>query len=149
MAGHLKKDVFPEFNIGLLHGRMKTEEKEAVMRDFKEGRINILVSTTVIEVGIDVSNASVMLIEHAERFGLAQLHQLRGRVGRGQYQSYCLLMAEYPLSDDAKRRLEIMVKTNNGFDIAEEDLNIRGPGEFLELNNLACQSLKMQISYVM
>ena len=102
-----------------------------------------------MEVGIDVSNASVMLIEH-ERFGLAQLHQLRGRVGRGQYQSYCLLMAEYPLSDDAKRRLEIMVKTNNGFDIAEEDLNIRGPGEFFGTNNnLACQSLKMQISYVM
>ena len=142
MAEHLKKDIFPEYNLGLLHGRMKTEEKEEIMRDFKEGRINILVSTTVIEVGIDVPNASVMMIEHAERFGLAQLHQLRGRVGRGQYQSYCLLMAEYPLSDDAKRRLDIMVKTNNGFDIAEEDLNIRGPGEFLAQGSQACQSLK-------
>lgn len=142
MAEHLKKDIFPEYNLGLLHGRMKTEEKEAVMRDFKEGRINILVSTTVIEVGIDVPNASVMLIEHAERFGLAQLHQLRGRVGRGQYQSYCLLMAEYPLSDDAKRRLDIMVKTNNGFDIAEEDLNIRGPGEFFGTRQSGLPELK-------
>lgn len=142
MAEHLKKDIFPEYNLGLLHGRMKTEEKEAVMRDFKEGRINILVSTTVIEVGIDVPNASVMLIEHAERFGLAQLHQLRGRVGRGQYQSYCLLMAEYPLSDDAKRRLDIMVRTNNGFDIAEEDLNIRGPGEFFGTRQSGLPELK-------
>ncbi len=142
MAEHIKKDIFPEYNLGLLHGKMKTEEKEAVMRDFKEGRINILVSTTVIEVGIDVPNASVMMIEHAERFGLAQLHQLRGRVGRGQYQSYCLLMAEYPLSDDAKRRLDIMVKTNNGFDIAEEDLNIRGPGEFFGTRQSGLPELK-------
>ena len=142
MAEHIKKDIFPEYNLGLLHGKMKTEEKEAVMRDFKEGRINILVSTTVIEVGIDVPNASVMMIEHAERFGLAQLHQLRGRVGRGQYQSYCFLMAEYPLSDDAKRRLDIMVKTNNGFDIAEEDLNIRGPGEFFGTRQSGLPELK-------
>jgi ATP-dependent DNA helicase RecG len=112
------------------------------MKDFKEGIINILVSTTVIEVGIDVPNASVMMIEHAERFGLAQLHQLRGRVGRGQYQSYCLLMAEYPLSDDAKRRLDIMVKTNNGFDIADEDLNIRGPGEFFGTRQSGLPELK-------
>ncbi len=142
MAEHLKKDIFPEYNLGLLHGRMKAEEKEVVMRDFKEGLINILVSTTVIEVGIDVPNASMMLIEHAERFGLAQLHQLRGRVGRGQYQSHCLLMAEYPLSDDAKRRLDIMVKTNNGFDIAEEDLNIRGPGEFFGTRQSGLPELK-------
>lgn len=142
MAEHIKKDIFPEYNLGLLHGRIKTEEKEKIMKDFKEGRINILVSTTVIEVGIDVPNASVMLIEHAERFGLAQLHQLRGRVGRGQYQSYCLLMAEYPLSDDAKRRLDIMVKTNNGFDIAEEDLNIRGPGEFFGTRQSGLPELK-------
>jgi len=142
MAEHLKKDIFPEYNLGLLHGRIKTEEKEKIMKDFKEGLINILVSTTVIEVGIDVPNASVMLIEHAERFGLAQLHQLRGRVGRGQYQSYCFLMAEYPLSDDAKRRLDIMVKTNNGFDIAEEDLNIRGPGEFFGTRQSGLPELK-------
>ncbi len=142
MAEHLKKDIFPEYNLGLLHGRIKTEEKEKIMKDFKEGIINILVSTTVIEVGIDVPNASVMMIEHAERFGLAQLHQLRGRVGRGQYQSYCLLMAEYPLSDDAKRRLDIMVKTNNGFDIADEDLNIRGPGEFFGTRQSGLPELK-------
>lgn len=142
MTEHLKKDIFPEYNLGLLHGRIKTEEKEKIMKDFKEGLINILVSTTVIEVGIDVPNASVMLIEHAERFGLAQLHQLRGRVGRGQYQSYCLLMAEYPLSDDAKRRLDIMVRTNNGFDIAEEDLNIRGPGEFFGTRQSGLPELK-------
>ncbi len=130
MAEHLRSEVFPSFNIGLLHGKMKPEEKEKTMRAFKQKELHILVSTTVIEVGIDVSNASLMVIEHAERFGLAQLHQLRGRVGRGPFQSFCFLMAQYPLSDDAKRRLKAMVNSSNGFELAEEDLSIRGPGEF-------------------
>ena len=131
MADHLQRDIFPEFKIGLLHGRMKSEEKEAVMAEFKEGRIQILVSTIVIEVGIDVPNASVMVIEHAERFGLSQLHQLRGRVGRSRDPAQCLLIAQYRRSDEAEQRLRVMEKTRDGFKIAEEDLAIRGPGELL------------------
>ncbi|NKE72524.1 ATP-dependent DNA helicase RecG [Candidatus Manganitrophus noduliformans] len=126
----LQREIFPHRRIGLLHGRLKREEKESIMREFKEGRIDLLVATTVVEVGIDVPNATLMLIEHAERFGLAQLHQLRGRVGRGREQSFCLLAAEYPISAEAKRRLDAMVKSNDGFKIAEIDLEIRGPGEF-------------------
>ncbi len=122
---------FPEFRVGLVHGRMKTEERAETMSLFKKKEIDILVSTTVIEVGVDVPNASVMLIVHAERFGLSQLHQLRGRVGRGVDRSYCILIAYHPVGQDAKRRLDIMVRTNDGFLIAEEDLEIRGPGEFL------------------
>ncbi len=125
----LSESVFPDLALGLLHGRMKGQEKERVMQAFKSGEIQILVSTTVIEVGVDVPNASVMLIEHAERFGLTQLHQLRGRVGRGAHQSTCILLARYPLSVDAGKRLETMVKTTDGFQIAETDLEIRGPGE--------------------
>lgn len=121
--------IFPEKNIGLVHGRMHHSEREEVMSRFKAGEIHILVSTTVIEVGIDVPNASLMLIVHAERFGLAQLHQLRGRIGRGGYDSFCLLMAYPPFSDEAKRRLEAMESTGDGFRIAEEDLSIRGPGD--------------------
>jgi ATP-dependent DNA helicase RecG len=109
---------------------MSFAEKEAVMRAFKEGQIHILVSTTVIEVGIDVPNASVMLVEHAERFGLSQLHQLRGRVGRGPWKSYCILLESGMLSDEARRRLEAMTQTNDGFRIAEVDLELRGPGDF-------------------
>jgi ATP-dependent DNA helicase RecG len=123
--------VFPEFRIGLLHGRMKAEEKEAVMRRFKEREIDILVATTVIEVGIDVPNATAMVIEHAERFGLSQLHQLRGRVGRGNHKSFCLLLAQYKRSEDAWKRLKVMEETTDGFRIAEVDLEIRGPGDFL------------------
>ena len=122
---------FPEFRVGLMHGRMKTDERATVMSLFKKKEIDILVSTTVIEVGLDVPNASVMLIVHAERFGLSQLHQLRGRVGRGIDRSYCILIAYHPVGEDARRRLDIMVRTNDGFRIAEEDLEIRGPGEFL------------------
>lgn len=122
---------FPEFTVGLIHGRMKTEERADMMSLFKNKEIDILVSTTVIEVGLDVPNASVMLIVHAERFGLSQLHQLRGRVGRGVDSSHCILIAYPPVGEDAKRRLDIMVRTNDGFRIAEEDLDIRGPGEFL------------------
>ena len=130
MAEQLQKEVFPEFRIGLLHGRMKSEEKEAIMMEFKEGKIQILVATTVIEVGIDIPNASVMVVEHAERFGLSQLHQLRGRIGRGRYPSKCILLAQYRSSEEAKVRLRAMERTTDGFQIAEEDLGLRGPGEF-------------------
>lgn len=125
---HLKKDVLPDLRVGLLHGRMKPLEKEAVMEAFRAGEIDVLVSTTVIEVGVDVPNAVAVIVEDAERFGLAQLHQLRGRVGRGEHQSYCVLIAD-PKSEEGKARLEIMTQTNNGFTIAEEDLRLRGPGE--------------------
>ncbi|MBI4127034.1 MAG: ATP-dependent DNA helicase RecG [Deltaproteobacteria bacterium] len=131
MAEELKKVFEPDYRLELLHGRMKGDSKERVMADFKAGKIHVLVATSVVEVGVDVPNASVMVIEHAERFGLSQLHQLRGRVGRSEHQSYCILMADYRQSDDAKRRLEIMVQTTDGFKIAEEDLAIRGPGEFI------------------
>ena len=124
-------DIFPEFNIGLLHGRMKTAEKDAVMDSFRQGDLQLLVSTTVIEVGVDVPNATVMMIEHADRFGLSQLHQLRGRVGRGADKSYCLLVPSEHYSEDAARRLQVMIRTNDGFCIAEADLEIRGPGDFL------------------
>ncbi|MCS7300138.1 MAG: ATP-dependent DNA helicase RecG, partial [Fimbriimonadales bacterium] len=128
MAEHLQKDVFPDLRVGLLHGRMRPAEKEAVMEAFRAGELQILVSTTVIEVGVDVPNAAVIVIEDADRFGLAQLHQLRGRVGRSEHQSYCVLIAN-PKSEEGQRRMEIMARTNNGFIIAEEDLKIRGPGE--------------------
>jgi ATP-dependent DNA helicase RecG len=128
MAEHLQKDVFPDLRVGLLHGRMKPAEKEAVMDAFRAGEMDILVSTTVIEVGVDVPNAAAIVIEDADRFGLAQLHQLRGRVGRSEHQSYCVLIAN-PKSEEAQRRMDIMTRTNNGFLIAEEDLRIRGPGE--------------------
>jgi ATP-dependent DNA helicase RecG len=130
MAEHLQKDVFPGFKIGLLHGRMKSDEKESIMMEFKEGKIQILVATTVIEVGIDIPNASIMVVEHAERFGLSQLHQLRGRIGRGRYPSKCILLAQYRSSEEARVRLRAMGRTNDGFQIAEEDLTLRGPGEF-------------------
>jgi ATP-dependent DNA helicase RecG len=122
---------FPGFRIALLHGRIKPSEREEIMAGFKRGEIDILVSTTVIEVGVDVPNASMMLIVHAERFGLSQLHQLRGRVGRGRRKSRCLMLAYGPLGEDAGRRLEVMYRTTDGFKVAEEDLDIRGPGEFL------------------
>jgi ATP-dependent DNA helicase RecG len=148
-AEQLQNGELSEFRVGLLHGRMKAAEKEAVMADFKAGRIQVLVATTVIEVGVDVSNATVILIEHAERFGLAQLHQLRGRVGRGNQQAYCLLMARHlgrgraqsggramgseESVSTARERLEALVRSNDGFVIAEDDLRIRGPGEFFGL----------------
>ncbi len=122
---------FSKYRVGLLHGRMKSTEKDQVMTEFRQGRIHILVSTTVIEVGVDVPNANIMVIEHAERFGLSQLHQLRGRVGRGEYKSYCVLVLGYAVSEEASRRAEIMESTSDGFKIAEADLEMRGPGEFL------------------
>ena len=129
MAGRLQRDVFSDRRVGLLHGRLSFTDKERVMREFKDGSIDVLVSTTVIEVGIDVPNASVMLIEHAERFGLSQLHQLRGRVGRGPWKSYCILLTGAS-SEEGRRRIEAMTATNDGFRIAEADLQLRGPGDF-------------------
>ncbi len=131
MHGKLSRQVFPDLAIGLLHGRLRAEERDAVMSGFASGRLPILVATTVIEVGIDVPNATLMLVEQAERFGLSQLHQLRGRVGRGADESYCVLMAGPRTGDEARRRLEIMAGTGDGFAIAREDLRLRGPGEFL------------------
>jgi ATP-dependent DNA helicase RecG len=126
----LSKTIFPKLKVGLLHGRLSSEEKEDVMQKFRRNEVQILVATTVVEVGVDVPNATVMIIEHAERFGLAQLHQLRGRIGRGAQQSHCILVAPGRMTDDARARLETMVRTSNGFEIAETDLQLRGPGEF-------------------
>jgi ATP-dependent DNA helicase RecG len=128
---YLRDTVFPKFSVGLVHGKMKTAEKDEVMKGFVAGKIDILVSTTVIEVGVDVSNASVMIVEHAERFGLSQLHQLRGRVGRGAEKSYCVLLTSDKKTSVAEERLGIMAKTSDGFVIAEKDLELRGPGELL------------------
>lgn len=125
----IQEGAFSEFNVGLLHGKLSSKEKDAVMTSFQNGEYDILVSTTVIEVGIDVPNATVMLIEDAERFGLSQLHQLRGRVGRGKHQSYCILVTEH-VTDSCRQRLQIMSKTRDGFVLAEEDLKMRGPGDF-------------------
>ena len=131
MAEHLDTDIFPDIRLGLLHGRMTPEEKEAVMGAFKAREIDILVATTVIEVGIDVPNATLMVIEHAERFGLSQLHQLRGRVGRGTSSSRCILLTPGRLSEEGEKRLRVMTSSTDGFRIAEADLEIRGPGDFL------------------
>ena len=130
-AEYLAREVFPGRRVGLLHGKLRPEEKEGVMASFKAGEVQVLVATTVIEVGIDVPNATVMMVEHAERFGLAQLHQLRGRVGRGSAPSVCLLIRSARCSEDGLRRLQVMAETSDGFRIAEADLEIRGPGEFL------------------
>jgi ATP-dependent DNA helicase RecG len=121
----------PQYSISILHGKMKPADKDAEMKRFVEGKTNIMVATTVIEVGVNVPNASVMIIESAERFGLSQLHQLRGRVGRGAEQSYCILMTSHKLSSDSKTRMETMVSTNDGFEIAEVDLKLRGPGDLM------------------
>jgi ATP-dependent DNA helicase RecG len=131
MARELARAVFSRYRVGLVHGKMKAAEKDAVMRRFKAGDVQLLVSTTVIEVGIDVPNATVMVIEHADHFGLAQLHQLRGRVGRGGDQSSCLLIAPFMKGDDAYQRLSAMTRTTDGFKIADIDLELRGPGELL------------------
>jgi ATP-dependent DNA helicase RecG len=130
MYKELSGKVFADVRVGLLHGRLDAELKEQVMQLFSKGELHILVSTTVIEVGVDVPNATVMVIEHAERFGLAQLHQLRGRIGRGAAKSYCVLMTGGKVSELGERRLDAMVRTNDGFQIAELDLELRGPGEF-------------------
>lgn len=141
-AAYLQNEVFPCYKVGLLHGRMGREEKERVMTSFREGHIDILVSTSVIEVGVDVPNATVMVVLDAHRFGLAQLHQLRGRVGRGINQSYCILVAE-PGTDEAKERLRAMTLTTDGFQLAEKDLQIRGPGEFFGTRQSGMPELKI------
>jgi ATP-dependent DNA helicase RecG len=131
MAVHLQKSVFPSRRIGLLHGRMKPDEKEEMMLCFKNGEIDILVCTTVIEVGIDVPNATIIMVEHAERFGLSQLHQLRGRVGRSEHPSKCVLITSEKRTALATKRLKVMEETTDGFKVAEEDMKLRGPGDML------------------
>ncbi|MBV8477615.1 MAG: ATP-dependent DNA helicase RecG, partial [Acidobacteria bacterium] len=130
MYKELSRRIFPDLKVGVLHGRLDAETKDSTMRFFQRGEIQILVSTTVIEVGVDVANATVMVIEHAERFGLAQLHQLRGRIGRGAAKSYCILMTSGKVSEEGERRLHALARTNDGFEVAELDLELRGPGEF-------------------
>jgi ATP-dependent DNA helicase RecG len=143
MADHLSQDVFPEFRVGLLHGRLKQDAKDRVMGAFVRGEFDILVSTTVIEVGVDVPNATVMVIEHAERFGLSQLHQLRGRVGRGAHKSYCVLLYQYPITDQGKERLKALTDTTDGFEIAERDLQLRGPGDFFGTRQSGMPTLRV------
>jgi ATP-dependent DNA helicase RecG len=142
MHEHLSREVFPQIPVGLMHGRLGGNEKEAVMQRFKEGETKILVSTTVIEVGVDVPNATVMLIEQAERFGLAQLHQLRGRVGRGAAQSYCILVTE-KMNDTARERIRTLVESTDGFYISEMDLKLRGPGEFFGTKQSGLPALRV------
>ena len=130
MYDQLRTGALHDLRVGLLHGRLDADEKDVVMRRFNRGEIDVLVATTVIEVGVDVPNATVMVVDHAERFGLAQLHQLRGRVGRGAAKSFCILMTGERVSEQAEERLAAMVRTQNGFELAELDLAMRGPGEF-------------------
>jgi ATP-dependent DNA helicase RecG len=142
LAEHLRKHVFPEYEVALLHGQMKSDEKDAVMARFRDNQAQVMVATTVIEVGVDVPNAAVMVIEDADRFGLAQLHQLRGRVGRGEHASFCILVAD-PKSADGEERMRVMCETNDGFRIAEEDLRLRGPGEFYGVRQSGLPALKI------
>jgi ATP-dependent DNA helicase RecG len=143
MYKELSGRIFPDLRVGLLHGRLDPDLKETVMRLFQKGELDILVSTTVIEVGVDVANATIMIIEHAERFGLAQLHQLRGRIGRGAAKSYCILMTGGKISEEGERRLDAMVRTNDGFKIAELDLELRGPGEFFGTRQAGLPSFRV------
>jgi ATP-dependent DNA helicase RecG len=143
MFRQLREKIFPTLHVGLLHGRLDADEKEHTMREFQQGKLEILVATTVIEVGVDVPNATVMVIEHADRFGLAQLHQLRGRIGRGAAKSYCILMRSAKVSEVGERRLDAMVRSNDGFQIAELDLELRGPGEFFGTKQAGIPSFRV------
>jgi ATP-dependent DNA helicase RecG len=143
MADHLRAEVFPDFAVALLHGRLKQDEKDRVMAAFARGDVHVLVATTVVEVGVDVPNATVMVIEHAERFGLSQLHQLRGRVGRGTAASPCVLLYQFPISDAGRARLDALVATSDGFAIAEADLQLRGPGDFFGTRQSGLPTLRV------
>jgi len=143
MADHLQQEVFPQYTVALLHGRLKQEAKDRVMGAFARGDVHVLVSTTVVEVGIDVPNATIMIVEHAERFGLSQLHQLRGRVGRGEHASTCVLLFQHPLSEAARMRLDALVETTDGFVIAERDLALRGPGDFFGTRQSGLPTLRV------
>jgi ATP-dependent DNA helicase RecG len=143
MHAELQMGHFAGLRLGLLHGRMSADDKEVTMARFKRGDIDVLIATTVIEVGVDVPNATVMVIEHAERFGLAQMHQLRGRVGRGAARSYCILLADEAITPEAEQRLDAMVRTQNGFELAEIDLQQRGPGEFFGTRQAGMPDLKV------
>jgi ATP-dependent DNA helicase RecG len=143
MYDELRKKILKDLRVGLLHGKMAADEKESVMRRFQAKEIDVLVSTTVIEVGVDVPNATLMIIEHAERFGLSQMHQLRGRIGRGSAKSFCILMTGGKITDEAQQRLDTMVRTNDGFEIAEKDLELRGPGEFFGTKQAGMPSLRV------
>ena len=143
MYNDIRKKILPDLKIGLLHGRMSADEKDLVMKQFKDGSLQVLVATTVIEVGVDVPNASVMVIEHAERFGLSQLHQLRGRIGRGAAKSFCILMTSGKITDEGEQRLNKMVETTDGFEIAEMDLQLRGPGEFFGTRQAGMPSFRV------
>jgi ATP-dependent DNA helicase RecG len=143
MYDQLRKKVLPDLRVGLLHGRLEAEEKDRVMRAFQRGHLDVLVSTTVIEVGVDVPNATLMIVEHAERFGLSQLHQLRGRIGRSAAKSYCVLMTGGKTTDEAEQRLDALVRTNDGFEIAELDLELRGPGEFFGTRQAGMPSFRV------
>jgi ATP-dependent DNA helicase RecG len=143
MSDHLRNEVFPEYTVALLHGRLKADEKDRVMSMFARGDVHVLVSTTVIEVGVDVPNATVMIVEHAERFGLSQLHQLRGRIGRGTHASTCVLLYQAPLGDTGRARLDALVETTDGFVIAERDLALRGPGDFFGTRQSGLPTLRV------
>ena len=143
MAEHLQAEVFPQYHVALLHGRLKADEKERVMGAFARGDVHILVATTVVEVGVDVPNATVMVVEHAERFGLSQLHQLRGRVGRGAAASTCVLVSPPRMGETSQARIDALVASTDGFEIAERDLELRGPGDFFGTRQSGLPSLRV------